>query len=61
MSANTTLLNFKDPMKVVRAEPLTSWFGVALGWIVEACTQPLSPEFDIGPAPRSPRFPAFHC
>lgn len=64
MSANLALghqLHYKDQMKLWRAETAASWFADALRWVAEACTQPQSPELDIGPAPRSRDFPAFHC
>ncbi len=64
MSANLALahqLHDKAQIKSPRAGTAASWFAIALDWVVEAFTQPLSPEFDIGAAPRSPQFPAFHC
>jgi hypothetical protein len=64
MSANMALsqqLHFKDQMKLMRAETAASWFATAVAWIVDAATQPLSPKFDVGAAPRSPAFPAFYC
>lgn len=64
MSANVALvqqLHYRDQMKLLRAECAASWFAVALDWIVDAFTQPLAREHDIGAAPRSRDFPAFHC
>ena len=64
MSANMAIaqqLHHSASSRAVHAETTGSWFAAALNWIVEAATQPLSPEFDVGSAPRSPGFPAFYC
>ena len=64
MSAHMALpqqLHYKDQLKLMRAETAASWFVAALSWVVDAFTQPLSPERDLGPAPRSRDFPSFYC
>lgn len=56
-----TPAHYKDQLKLVRAAVAASWALEALAWLVDAFTAPLSPEFDIGEAPRNPDFPAFYC
>lgn len=59
--AFTPQRHYKDRMKSMRAETAASWFAVAVSWVVDVFTQPLSPEIDLGPAPRTRDFPSFYC
>lgn len=64
MSASIAIAHgphYKDQVKLVRAATAASWFAGAVRLVVDAFTEPLSPEFDMGPAPKSRDFPAFHC
>ncbi len=64
MSANVALtqLHYKEPMQRTGAESgAPRLVAIVLSWVVDAFTQPLSPEIDVGPAPRSRDFPAFYC
>jgi hypothetical protein len=62
MSANVafTQLHYEESMTRTGAGR-AGLVAAVLSWVVDVFTQPLSPEIDLGPAPRSRDFPAFYC